>query len=436
MSGVNTDLYAVPSTSKSQSGASGCPESSNQQSVQTQEEGMEINKSSVEVNKERRNENEINSINDMNSDEPKEIQLTKEVSMKEIKDSHNNDSVSDKTEKPWWEQVSISGSYGSNSNAPRQPSAAQSFLSQFQKNQLQENHGNNGISNAMHMNQFQFPMNWQFGYPGFNFFDENRIKTEVEDLDHSQNSFQNSVNNFFPNHDLFNLPMFLQNSLAQRQKYSGEKHFECTICNKKYVSKQNLKAHMSSHSGEKLFECPICRKRFTWKASLRTHMLGHSNDKPFHCPICNKGYNQKINLKAHMYTHTGEKPYKCPMCDQCFTQDGILKNHLLTHGDKTFVCPICGKRFYQKGGLKSHLQTHSKHGEALGYPDNLLLQNGESSPSASLSSSNMFGESHSLFQQLLNQFSPHKTMMLINSCRVMLLKIIRFLHKTMIVINS
>ena len=123
--------------------------------------------------------------------------------MKEIKENQNNDSEGEKSEKPWWEQVSISGSYGSNANASKQPTPAQNLLNQLQKNQLQENQRNNG-TNSMHMNQFQFPP-WQYGYPGFNFFDDNRIKTEVEEIDHTQNSFQNGLNNFFPNHDIFNL---------------------------------------------------------------------------------------------------------------------------------------------------------------------------------------------------------------------------------------
>ena len=37
----------------------------------------------------------------------------------------------------------------------------------------------------------------------------------------------------------------------------------------------------------------------------------HSGEKPYQCKVCNKLFNQSQNLKYHMRIHTGDKPYPC-----------------------------------------------------------------------------------------------------------------------------
>ena len=122
---------------------------------------------------------------------------------------------------------------------------------------------------------------------------------------------------------------------------------------------EGIKPKVSKPStGKKRFPCPVCGGMFT---ELQSHMRKHTGEKPYQCNICERRFAQPNTLVAHQRTHTGERPYKCTQCEKTFTQS----SHRLTHmkaihsAERSYECETCGKTFKLKGNLNAHKETHA-----------------------------------------------------------------------------
>ncbi|XP_055942008.1 zinc finger protein 182-like [Argiope bruennichi] len=91
---------------------------------------------------------------------------------------------------------------------------------------------------------------------------------------------------------------------------------------KTFRRKDTLKTNYQIHTGNKLFECDICEKDFSRKSHLDRHYRMHTGEKPYECGICGKKCSRKDHLIVHYRTHKGDKPFMCDTCNKSFAHKG------------------------------------------------------------------------------------------------------------------
>ncbi|XP_074040843.1 uncharacterized protein [Leptinotarsa decemlineata] len=166
--------------------------------------------------------------------------------------------------------------------------------------------------------------------------------------------------------------------------------FDCTICNRKFHSQENLEMHTKVHyNTKKVFTCSYCKKAFNTEEALQDHVATlcqprqyvcrycgrrfarphekvkheriHTGEKPHVCQICGKSFRVSYCLTLHLRTHSGTRPYKCPHCDKRFKSHSVYNHHMLTHSDvRAYKCTYCPKAFKTSVQLAGHKNSHIK----------------------------------------------------------------------------
>ncbi|XP_067893805.1 zinc finger and BTB domain-containing protein 41 isoform X2 [Heterodontus francisci] len=159
--------------------------------------------------------------------------------------------------------------------------------------------------------------------------------------------------------------------------HTGEKPFECDICNQRYSTKSNLTAHRKKHNAQAAIQrkeqkCPFCNKLHASKKTLAKHVrrfhpanvqeffaARKKKSEAWKCDVCNKTFTRRPHLEEHMILHTQDKPFKCSYCEEHFKSRFARLKHQEKFHLGPFPCDICGRQFNDTGNLKRHIEcTH------------------------------------------------------------------------------
>ncbi|XP_045783799.1 zinc finger protein 91-like [Maniola jurtina] len=104
----------------------------------------------------------------------------------------------------------------------------------------------------------------------------------------------------------------------------------CELCGKHFQSPHHLKYHMTKHTGQKDFQCDVCEKRFRIKAFLDKHKETHmamTVRRLYTCAVCDKSFTCQSSLNRHVWIHRG-KSFKCEICEKAFSNASERNCHV------------------------------------------------------------------------------------------------------------
>ena len=151
------------------------------------------------------------------------------------------------------------------------------------------------------------------------------------------------------------------------ETHLNQLNYECDFCSKKFVTRERLFAHRRLHLGKR-YQCSQSQCDFKARSSsaLRNHIKMKHLDRRFQCTTCEKKFASKQNLEQHEVIHTGTTSWHC--CDMSFKRLHHFKAHLNSHSHKARVkegssntalykCDICLLTFKFDHLLREHQKS-------------------------------------------------------------------------------
>ncbi len=166
---------------------------------------------------------------------------------------------------------------------------------------------------------------------------------------------------------------FQKNGKLTRHKRThnpGPRSFSCSVCEKKFPSRDGLVTHGRRVHQKSNFTCAECGRSFGTKTSLAGHCMKHLGLKPRKCSECPKTFRYPGGRCRHQQTHRNTKPFTCADCGKSYTRKDNLMAHVLEHLRIGFRCNLCGKISTREGRLREHKRVvHGANGSRTDLPD-------------------------------------------------------------------
>ena len=125
-----------------------------------------------------------------------------------------------------------------------------------------------------------------------------------------------------------------------------EKKYECCYCLAIFPSKQDTDKHISCyHEIENqnsllMFHGQVheSNKKLLYETENENNLVIYEKKNELQCSICNKVFGRKSDLKRHFSTvHEGKRPFECSFCPAKFCKRMDMNNHIIVvHEERTF----------------------------------------------------------------------------------------------------
>ncbi|XP_055705229.1 zinc finger protein 26-like [Phlebotomus papatasi] len=138
----------------------------------------------------------------------------------------------------------------------------------------------------------------------------------------------------------------------------------CPKCNKSFDTHvAMLQHHRHMHVAPKKYLCnyETCNFRSVSRSVLLEHQRTHTGEKPFQCSICNTAFATKAAVGRHVAQRHNPATLQCEFCEKVFKVSATLRCHIRrVHLERKIPCPVCDKRYASKGDLTRHMKdSHS-----------------------------------------------------------------------------
>jgi len=189
------------------------------------------------------------------------------------------------------------------------------------------------------------PLEVPIGYP----------KSETNEVDSQSQSDTSSLHRFDNNLSSDDSPNGkVDDPIIRDMKLRGE--FPCRLCNAVYPNLRALKGHNKEHLGKAPYSCNVgsCNYSSNDKSTLTRHMRTHTGEKPFECKLCNYGFTTKANCERHLKNKHGKTSRDAIRHSIIIheSEDGPVCND--TSSEDVYRCKVCKLMFSTSTKVISH----------------------------------------------------------------------------------